>query len=112
MPSTVHLRFYLNVDIDSVKVEVVKQSKEKREEKNNQQEQQQPKAITMAEQLKNRASLDKKTKLGDGSNITTIKQALARKEIWTLDNGISLSYSCHKSLEKIRTKMKNMFVSP
>jgi hypothetical protein len=27
-----------------------------------------------------------------------------------LDNGISLCYSCHKNLEKLRTKMKNMFV--
>ena len=46
------------------------------------------------------------------NNITTIKQALTCKEIWTLDNGISLCYSCHKNLEKLRTKMKNMFVSP
>ena len=44
------------------------------------------------------------------NNITTIKQALACKEIWSLDNGISLCYSCHKNLEKLRTKMKNMFV--
>ncbi|MBV9178744.1 MAG: hypothetical protein JO297_17095 [Nitrososphaeraceae archaeon] len=59
------------ITIDSVKVEVVKQSIENGEEKSNRQEQQQrqPKAITMAEQLKNKASLDKKTKLGDGSNI-------------------------------------------
>jgi len=59
------------ISIDSVKVEVVKQSIENGEEKSNRQEQQQrqPKAITMAEQLKDKASLDKKTKLGDGSNI-------------------------------------------
>jgi hypothetical protein len=58
------------ITIDSVKVEVVKQSIENQEEKNNRQEQQQqPKAITMAEQLKDKSSLDKKTKLGDGSNI-------------------------------------------
>ena len=60
------------ITIDSVKVQVVKQSIENREEKSNlqEQQQQQPKAITMAEQLKNKASLDKKTKLiGDGSNI-------------------------------------------
>ena len=43
------------------------------------------------------------------NNITTIKQALASKEIWSLDNGISLCYGCHKNLEKLRTKMKNMF---
>jgi hypothetical protein len=44
------------------------------------------------------------------NNITTIKQALTCKEIWSLDNGISLCYDCHKALEKIRTIMKNMFV--
>jgi hypothetical protein len=44
------------------------------------------------------------------NNITTIKQALTCKEIWSLNNGISLCYGCHKSLEKLRTKMKNMFV--
>ena len=48
---------------------MVKQSIEYGEEKNNRQQQRQPKAITMAEQLKDKASLDKKTKLGDGSNI-------------------------------------------
>ena len=54
-----------------MEVEVVKQSTKNREEKSNRQEQQQqPKAITMAEQLKEKASLDKKTKLvGDGNNI-------------------------------------------
>ena len=57
------------ISIDSVKVEVVKQSIEYGEEKNNRQQQRQPKAITMEEQLKDKASLDKKTKLGDGSNI-------------------------------------------
>jgi hypothetical protein len=60
------------ITIDSVKVEVVKESIENGEETSNrqeQQQQQQPKAITMAEQLKHKASLDKKTKLGDGSNI-------------------------------------------
>lgn len=63
------------ITIDSVKVEVVKQSiengeeKNKRQERQEQQQQQQPKAITMAEQLKHKASLEKKTKLGDGRNI-------------------------------------------
>ena len=61
------------ITIDSVKVEVVKQALENGEEKNKrvreQQQQQQPKAITMAEQLKHKASLEKKTKLGDGRNI-------------------------------------------
>ena len=44
------------------------------------------------------------------NNITTIKQAVACKEIWSLNNGISLWYGCHKNLEKLRTKMKNMFI--
>ena len=44
------------------------------------------------------------------NNITTIKQALTCKEIWSLNNGISLCYSCHKNLEKLKTKMKNMFI--
>jgi len=29
---------------------------------------------------------------------------------YRLDNGISLCNGCHKALEKIRTKMKNMFI--
>jgi hypothetical protein len=44
------------------------------------------------------------------NNITTIKQALACKEIWSLGNGISLCYGCHKNLEKLRAKIKNIFV--
>jgi hypothetical protein len=44
------------------------------------------------------------------NNITTIKQALACKEIWSLDNGISLCYGCHKNLEKLRVKIRNTFV--
>ena len=43
-------------------------------------------------------------------DLLTIKQALTCKEIWSLDNGISLCYGCHKSLEKLKTIMKNMFV--
>jgi hypothetical protein len=34
------------------------------------------------------------------NNITTIKQALTCKEIWSLNNGISLCYSCHKIQKK------------
>ena len=44
------------------------------------------------------------------NNITTIKQALTCKEIWSLDNGISLCYGCHKNLEKLRAKIRNIFV--
>ena len=34
------------------------------------------------------------------NNITTIKQVLACKEIWSLDNGISLCHGCHKEYRK------------
>jgi 5-methylcytosine-specific restriction endonuclease McrA len=44
------------------------------------------------------------------NNITTVKGALACKEIWSLDNGISLCHGCHKDIERIRTQLKNMFV--
>ena len=44
------------------------------------------------------------------NNITTIQQALTCKEIWSLDNGISLCYACHKSIKKLRAKIKTIFV--
>ena len=44
------------------------------------------------------------------NNITTVKGALTCKEIWSLDNGISLCHGCHKNIERIRTELKNMFV--
>jgi hypothetical protein len=70
------------ITVDTVKVDVVdKKSVEQVEgkaeespqksggEKERQQQQEQPKALTMAELLKDKESLKKKTKLGDGSNI-------------------------------------------
>jgi hypothetical protein len=44
------------------------------------------------------------------NNITTIKQALTCREIWSLDNGICLCYRCHKTLEKLKSKIRNIFV--
>ena len=44
------------------------------------------------------------------NNITTIKQALECKEIWNLDNGVCLCYSCHKDIEKLRTKIRNVLL--
>jgi hypothetical protein len=44
------------------------------------------------------------------NNITTIEQALECNEIWRFDNGISLCYSCHKNIEKLRAKLRNIFV--
>jgi 5-methylcytosine-specific restriction endonuclease McrA len=44
------------------------------------------------------------------NNVSTVEQALACKELWNLDNGISICYSCHKGIEKLRTKLRNMFI--
>ena len=44
------------------------------------------------------------------NNITTIKQALECKEIWNLDNGVCLCYRCHKDIEKLRTKIRNVLL--
>ena len=44
------------------------------------------------------------------NNITTIKQALECKEIWNLDNGVCLCYSCHKDIENLRTKIRNVLL--
>jgi serine/threonine-protein kinase RIO1 len=33
------------------------------------------------------------------NNICTVEQALACKELWNLNNGISICYSCHKDVE-------------
>ena len=75
------------ITVDTVKVEVVdKKSVEQgegkaeesspksggeneRQQQQQQKRQEQPKALTMAELLKDKESLKKKTKLGDGSNI-------------------------------------------
>jgi hypothetical protein len=43
------------------------------------------------------------------NNIKTIEQALSCNEIWRLDNGISLCFSCHKDIERIRTRIRNIF---
>src|SRR6476646_1631415 len=42
------------------------------------------------------------------NNITTVKGALACKEIWSLDNGISLCHGCHKTLEEPKAKIRNI----
>ena len=43
------------------------------------------------------------------NNISTIEQALSCKELWNISNGISVCYRCHKEVEKLRTKLRNMF---
>jgi hypothetical protein len=43
------------------------------------------------------------------NNVSTIEQALECKELWNINNGISICYRCHKDIEKLRTKLRNMF---
>jgi hypothetical protein len=44
------------------------------------------------------------------NNVSTVKEALACKELWNLNNGISICYGCHKDIESLRTKLRNMFL--
>ena len=41
--------------------------------------------------------------------ISTVEQALGCEELWSMCNGISLCYTCHKYIENLRTKLRNMF---
>jgi hypothetical protein len=43
------------------------------------------------------------------NNIVTVAKALACKELWDVDNGVSICYSCQKDIERLRTKLRNMF---
>jgi 5-methylcytosine-specific restriction endonuclease McrA len=43
------------------------------------------------------------------NNVTTVEQALGCEELWNTKNGVSICYSCHKDVEKLRTKLRNMF---
>jgi hypothetical protein len=40
------------------------------------------------------------------NGISTVEQALTCKELWNLNNGVSICYGCHKDIEKLRTKLK------
>jgi 5-methylcytosine-specific restriction endonuclease McrA len=44
------------------------------------------------------------------NNISTIEQALECKALWNVNNGISICYRCHKDVEKLRTKLRNIFM--
>jgi len=44
------------------------------------------------------------------NNASTVEQALRCKELWNVNNGISICYRCHKDVEKLRTKLRNMFL--
>jgi hypothetical protein len=43
------------------------------------------------------------------NNVSTVEQALGCDELWNLNNGVSICYGCHKSVKKIRTKLRSMF---
>jgi formamidopyrimidine-DNA glycosylase len=42
------------------------------------------------------------------NNVTTVEQAL-ECELWSMNNGSSICYRCHKDVEKLRTNLRNMF---
>jgi 5-methylcytosine-specific restriction endonuclease McrA len=44
------------------------------------------------------------------NNVSIVEQALGCEELWNLNNGISVCYICHKDIEKLRTKLRNMFI--
>ncbi|HJT49955.1 MAG TPA: hypothetical protein VJ729_17370 [Nitrososphaeraceae archaeon] len=41
--------------------------------------------------------------------VSTIEQALTCDQLWDLNNGLTVCYRCHKDVEKLRTKLRNMF---
>jgi hypothetical protein len=44
------------------------------------------------------------------NDVSTVEQALECKELWNVNNGISICYRCHKDIEKLRTKLGNIFL--
>jgi hypothetical protein len=44
------------------------------------------------------------------NNVTTVEQALGCEELWNVNNGICICYRCHKDVEKLRTKLRRMFL--
>ena len=44
------------------------------------------------------------------NNVSTIEQALECKELWNVNKGVSICYRCHKGVEKLRTKLRNIFL--
>ena len=43
------------------------------------------------------------------NNLSTVEQALECKELWNVNNGFSIYYKCHKDIEAVRTRLRNMF---
>src|SRR6266487_384942 len=44
------------------------------------------------------------------NNVSAIKQALECKELWDTNNEVSICYRCHNDVEKLRTKLRTMFI--
>jgi hypothetical protein len=42
--------------------------------------------------------------------VSTVEQALGCEELWSMNNGFSICYTCHKDVEKLRTKLRNIFI--
>jgi hypothetical protein len=43
------------------------------------------------------------------NNVSTVEQALGCEELWSMTNGVSVCYRCHKDIDRLRTKLRNMF---
>jgi hypothetical protein len=43
------------------------------------------------------------------SMVSTIEQALRCDQLWDLNNGLTVCYRCHKNIENLRAKLRNMF---
>jgi hypothetical protein len=43
------------------------------------------------------------------NNVSTVEQAFECKELWSVSNGVSVCYKCHKDIDKLRTKLRTMF---
>jgi hypothetical protein len=42
--------------------------------------------------------------------VSTVEQALGCEELWSMNNGFSICYTCHKDVEKLRIKLRNIFI--
>ena len=43
------------------------------------------------------------------NNVSTVEQALECKDLWDTNNEVSICYRCHKNVESLRTKLRNIF---
>jgi hypothetical protein len=43
------------------------------------------------------------------NNVSTVEQALDCKELWNIENGVSICYRCHKGVERLRSELRNVF---